>query len=167
MKKMIQAALFCALISVCSWIALPLPGVSLTLQSLAVALCGYCLGWKYALAAWGGWLLLGGFGLPVFSGFSGGIGWLLGPSGGFLFGFSLLAASCGVPLQKRGHRLMAGGLGTVLLHLCGAGWFALSVRCSLGQALLTCSLPFLVKDLICLGVAEFAANKIGNFEKRT
>jgi biotin transport system substrate-specific component len=165
MKKMIQAALFCALMVVCSWVALPLPGVSLTLQTLAVALCGYCLSWKYALAAVSAYLLLGGFGLPVFSGFSGGIGWLLGPSGGFLFGFLALAAACGLPFKRRALRRASGAVGLVVLHLCGAGWFALATHSDFWDALPVCSLPFLVKDALCIGAAEFASNKIGVFKK--
>lgn len=167
MRKMIQSALLCALLVVCSWVALPLPGVSLTLQTLAVSLCGYCLGWKYGVAAVSVYLLLGGFGLPVFSGFSGGLGWLFGPSGGYLFGFLFLVVACGLPFKRRALRLVGSGCGLLLLHLCGAGWFALFTRCSFWQALAVCSLPFLVKDVVCLGAAELASNKIGVFKKRT
>ncbi len=166
MKKMVQAAVFCALIAVASWLAIPLPGVALTLQTLAVALCGYCLSWKYALAAVSAYLLLGGFGLPVFSNFSGGVGWLIGPSGGYLFGFLLLGLACGLPIKKRRWAIAAGMAGVAVMHLCGAGWYAHSTGQTFAQALLTASLPFLGKDLLCIWLAEFAANKMGIFKKR-
>ena len=167
MKKMVQAAVFCALIAVSSWLAIPLPGVALTLQTLAIALCGYCLSWKYALAAVAAYLTLGGFGLPVFSNFSGGIGWLVGPGGGYLFGFLLLGTTCGLPLKKRRRKVAAGMAGAVALHLCGAGWYAYSTHQTFAQALLVASAPFIVKDLLCVWLAEFAANKMGIFKKRT
>ncbi len=166
MKKMVQAAVFCALIAVSSWLAIPLPGVALTLQTLAVALCGYCLGWKSALAAVAAYLILGGFGLPVFSNFSGGPGWLFGPGGGYLFGFLLLAVACGLPLSNRRWAVVAGMAGVVALHLCGGAWYAYSTHQTFWQGLLTGSLPFLGKDLFCVWLAEFAANKIGIFKKR-
>lgn len=166
MKKMVQAAVFCALIAVSSWLAIPLPGVALTLQTLAVALCGYCLSWKYALAAVAAYLTLGGFGLPVFSNFSGGIGWLLGPSGGYLFGFLLLGLACGLPIKGRLWSVLVGMSGAVALHLCGAGWYAYSTHQTFWQALLIGSLPFIAKDLLCVWMAELAANKMGIFKKR-
>lgn len=166
MKKMIYAAVFCALLVLSAWLSIPLPGIALTFQTLAIALCGYCLGWKYALAAVASYLLLGGFGLPVFSGFAGGIGWLIGPNGGYLFGFLVLAVACGLPLRGK-LRLAAGGIGLLTLHLCGAGWMAASAGLSFGQALLVGSLPFLVKDLLCIWGGFLASNKIGNFKKRT
>lgn len=166
MKKLAQAAVFCALIALSSWLAIPLPAVSLTFQTLAVALCGYCLSWKYALASICAYLLLGGFGLPVFSGFSGGIGWLLGPSGGYLWGFLLLGIACGLPLKRRLWKVAVGMIGILALHLCGAAWYAYVTHQTLWQALLIASLPFLAKDLFCVWLAEFAANKMGIFKKR-
>lgn len=167
MKRLIQAAVFCALMAVSAWLAIPLPGVALTLQTLAVALCGYCLLWKYASAATAAYLMLGAFGLPVFSGFSGGIGRLLGPSGGYLFGFLLLAFFCGLPIAKNGWRGLAGMGGLAALHFCGAGWYAFSTHQTFWQALLVGSLPFIAKDAACLWLALFVSNKMGIFKKRT
>ena len=166
MKRMMQAAVFCALIVISAWLSLPLPGISLTLQTLAVALCGYCLGWKYALGAVAAYLLLGGFGLPVFSGFSGGIGWMLGPGGGYLFGFLFLAFACGLPAKKRGARLLFGAVGLAVVHLCGSAWYAFCTHVSFWQGLLVGSLPFIAKALFCFLAAEYAANKMGIFKKR-
>ena len=88
LRKMAAAGVFCALLAVVSQLVIPLPaGIPLTFQVLAVALCGCCLGWKWGTVSVLVYLLLGGVGLPLFSGFGGGIGWLLGPTGGFLWGF--------------------------------------------------------------------------------
>ncbi len=167
LRKMIDAAVFCAVIAACAQIVLPMPaGVPMTLQILAVALCGYCLKWKYALAAVGIYLLLGGIGLPVFSGFGGGFGWLFGPSGGFLMGFLLVAVGCGLPMKKRWVAVLSGMAAMVLCHGCGAAWYAYTTNQSIWQATLTASLPYLWKDLLCIWLAELIANKIGIFKKR-
>lgn len=167
LRKMIDAAVFCAVIAACAQIVLPMPaGVPMTLQTLAVALCGYCLRWKYALAAVGTYLLLGGIGLPIFSGFGGGFGWLFGPSGGFLLGFLLIAVGCGLSLKKRILSLVMGMVGLFLCHCCGVVWHAYITHQSLLQALLVASLPYLWKDLLCVWLAELIANKIGIFKKR-
>ena len=92
-----RTGLFSALIVICTWITVPLPsGVPLTLQTFAVALSGFLLGPAYGTLAAVVFLLLGAAGLPVFSGFTGGVGRFVGPTGGFLWGFLPLAAGCGL-----------------------------------------------------------------------
>ncbi len=81
-EKAIQIVLvgvFAAVLAVLSQISIPLPsGIPVTLQTFAVALCGYALGWKRGLLATAVYVALGLVGLPVFSGFSGGVGSVLG-----------------------------------------------------------------------------------------
>ena len=88
-KFMALSALFGALLCLCSWISIPAGAVSFTLQTFAVALALLTLGGKWGSCAVLVYLALGAVGLPVFSGFRGGIGTLLGPTGGYLFGFML------------------------------------------------------------------------------
>ena len=167
LRKMIDAAVFCAVIAACAQIVLPMPaGVPMTLQTLAVALCGYCLGWKYALAAVGTYLLLGGIGLPVFSGFGGGFGWLFGAGGGFLIGFLLVALGCGLPMKKRKAAVLVGMVGLLACHCCGVAWYTYVTNQNLWQSALVASLPYLWKDLLSIWLAEVIANKMGFFKKR-
>ena len=78
------AALFTAVTAVLSQTAIPTPfDVPLTLQTFAVALCGYTLGIKWGLASILTYILLGTAGVPVFSGFRGGVQVLFGATGGF------------------------------------------------------------------------------------
>jgi hypothetical protein len=114
----------------------------------------------------GTYLLLGGIGLPVFSGFGGGLGWLLGPGGGFLMGFLAVALGCGLPMKKRWLSVLMGMASMVLCHLLGAAWYACTADVSFGAAALAVSLPYLGKDLLCVWLAELIANKIGFFKKR-
>lgn len=67
-------ALFAAITAVLSQIAIPMPtNVPVTLQTFAVALCGFCLGSKKGTAAILVYILLGAVGIPVFTGFKGGL----------------------------------------------------------------------------------------------
>ena len=91
-QSMVRIAMFTAVLSVLSVLQIPMPsGVPLTLQTFAVALCGAVLG------AWSGpasvalYVAVGAVGIPVFAGMKGGIAVLVGPTGGFLFGFLFLA----------------------------------------------------------------------------
>ena len=147
-----RAGLFAALILVCTHLAIPLPsGVPLTLQTFAVALGGFLLGPTYGTLAVGVYLLLGAAGLPVFSGFTGGIGRFAGPTGGFLLGFLLLAAGCGL---GRGRslplRFLPGLAGLLLCHFLGVWWYSRTAGPAFPAAALSVSLPFLPKDVASL-----------------
>ena len=108
-KNMTLAALFAAVITVCSQISIPMPsGVPITLQTFAIALCGYVLGWQLSLVSVAVWMLLGAAGVPVFSNFHGGIGVLLGMTGGFIFGFLPFAALCGLHFKAPPVRVACG-----------------------------------------------------------
>ena len=86
---MARCSLFAALLAICAWICIPMPGIVITLQSFAMALALLYLGGKWGCLSILLYLCLGAVGLPVFSGMQGGIGVLLGPNGGFLWGFLL------------------------------------------------------------------------------
>ena len=164
-RDLARTGLFAALIVICTCISVPLPsGVPFTLQTFAVALGGFLLGPAYGALAVLVYLLLGAAGLPVFSGFTGGIGRFFGPSGGFLWGFPLLAAGCGL-LRGRPFflRLLPGLFGLLLCHLLGAGWYAHSAELGFPAAALAASLPFLPKDIFSLALALLFARTL---EKR-
>ncbi len=95
-RMLVLSGMFAAVLGVLSQIQIPMPsGVPVTLQTFAVALTGYVLGWKFGLVSSAAWILLGAAGVPVFSQFSGGVGVLVGATGGFIWGFPIMAAFCG------------------------------------------------------------------------
>lgn len=159
--KLCVAGMFCAFLVVFAQIVLPLPaGIPLTGQTLGVALCGFFLGWKWGAAVVAVYLLLGAVGLPVFSGFSGGVGWLLGPTGGYLWGFIPLAIACGAQRWP----VAFGGL--AVCHLMGMVQFAWVTDQSLWYAFLVGSLPYLLKDVLSvLGARWFEKRIPTNFFK--
>lgn len=163
-KNSVQKSVLCgvlaALLAVLSQVSIPLPGgVPVTLQTFAVALCGYVLGPVMGTVSVAVYLALGAVGVPVFAGFSGGIGAFLGMAGGFLWGFLPMALLCGLGLRS-GRKILALALGIVGLlacHLCGCVQYALAASLPFPQAFLTVSLPFLIKDVVSVALAYFAA----------
>ena len=92
-----KIAICVCIIAVLSQISIPFPsGVPLTFQTFAVAFCAWFLGLKNGMIACLCYLAAGACGVPVFAGFNAGIGAILGPTGGFLWGFILLVAGCGI-----------------------------------------------------------------------
>ena len=104
------------------------------------------------------YLLLGAVGLPVFSGFRGGIGALAGVTGGFLWGF-LLAALVFWALEGLG-KLPALVAGLLACYCCGCGWFYLYSGGGLGLILLRCVVPFLIPDAVKLWLAFTLAGRL-------
>lgn len=172
----ILIALFAAIGAITSWISIPMPsGVPITLQTFGMALIGYTLGFKYGTASVALYIALGAVGLPVFSGFMGGIGKLLGLTGGFIFGFIFMAFFCGLiklkAFKERSHivktvlAIVFGVVGLLICHLCGVLQFYLlnDKGMSFIAAALAVSVPYLLKDIVSVVAAYFislAADKI-------
>ncbi len=94
-KDVAFTGLFIALIAVSAWITVPIGPVPVTMQMFAIPLAICVLRPTVAVSAIYGYELLGALGVPVFSGMRGGIGVLLGPTGGFLIGYLLaVPAAC-------------------------------------------------------------------------
>lgn len=164
MKNPVQKTVFvgvlAAALAVLSQISVPMPsGVPVTLQTFAVALCGCVLGPAMGTAAVGVYLTLGAVGVPVLAGFGGGFGSFLGVTGGFLWGFLPMALLCGLG-SRAGNKAVVislGMAGLLACHLCGVVQFALVMSVSFPQAFFTVSLPYLIKDVVSVVLAYFAA----------
>lgn len=150
-KAVVEIAMFAAVIAVLSQLSIPLPsGVPITLQTFAVALVGVVLGWKYALASVGVYILLGAVGVPVFAGFVGGAQVLVGYTGGFVWGFLFMAALCGAGSVRKNKffGFMVSMAGLAICHLFGVVQFMLVMRTGLAESFLIVSAPYLIKDIV-------------------
>ncbi len=159
-RRTVLTGVMAAVLAVLSQISVPMPtGVPVTLQTFAVALCGYLLGPALGTLAVGVYLALGAVGVPVFAGFSGGFGAFLGMTGGFLWGFLPMAFLCGLGLRtgKKYAALLLGGAGLAVCHLAGLLQFSLVSSMSFATAFLAASAPFIIKDVVSLALAYFAA----------
>ena len=86
-RSLILCALFAALTAVLSQIAIPIQPVPVNLATFSVFVAGGVLGAKRGAISQAAYVLLGVIGLPVFASFSGGMGILLGPTGGYIVGY--------------------------------------------------------------------------------
>ena len=158
-KELVTAAVFTAVTVVLAQISIPMPSnVPITLQTFAIALCGYALGAKLGSISVITYLLLGAIGAPVFSNCRGGIGMLFGYTGGFLFGFIPMALLCGLAAHRKVYlALPIGVIGLAICHLLGVAQFsAISSRPFVDSFLLV-SLPYLVKDIASVVAAYYLA----------
>src|SRR5215208_6670677 len=130
---MTRTALMAAVTAVAAQIAIPLPfsPVPFTLQVLAVILSGLLLGPRYGALAQVVYVLLGAVGLPVFAQFSGGLGVVLGPTGGYLLSYPVAAAVAGLAAgaarsAPRARALLSsfllGCVALAVIYAVGAGW---------------------------------------------
>lgn len=157
------AALFTAIISIISQISVITPlGVPITLQTFAVSLCGYLLGVKWGMASVVTYILAGAVGLPVFSGFQGGIQHLTSATGGFITGFLFIALFCGISSDKfsKNLKILMGIIGLVICHIIGILQFKFITGTGIREVLITVSLPFVLKDIISLIAAFMISLKI-------
>lgn len=161
--------LMTAITVICSWITIPF-AIPFTLQTLAIYLSMLLLG-KSAFISILLYIALGAVGLPVFSSFGGGIGVLLGPTGGFIFGFlavSLVYSAVVYLLRKRRfHGIIGCILGTAVLYLCGTLWYCFVYGGISGygvlDALKLCVLPFIIPDAVKLVLAALIARRLRGF----
>lgn len=164
-KDLTICALFTAVLAVCAQLIIPMPsGIAFTMQSFAAALCGYTLGAKKAAATATAYLILGATGAPVFSSFTGGIGVLTGPTGGFLLALPVFCALCGATFyvnQKRYKALLLSAA-VIVLHTIGIFWFSCYTGNTIITSIFTASLIYLPKDIISVVAACFVAKRIRN-----
>lgn len=150
-RHLTLTAMLTALLCITGPLTLPLGPIPLSLTTAVLMLMALLLGPGRAALCCGVYLLTGLIGLPVFSGFTGGLASLVGPSGGFLLGYLPMTALCGLVCGRTENRLVhfAGfAAGTLLLYGLGTGWYAWQAGASLPAAATVCVLPFLPGDAL-------------------
>ena len=157
-RDMTRCSLFAALIALCAWIGIPLGDTVFTLQTLAIFLALGLLGGKWGTVTIFCYLLLGAVGVPVFSGFRGGIGALLGPTGGYLWGF-LLTGLCCWAVEKTG-KLPGMVLGQLCCYGCGTAWYMVYTGGGAQWILLQTVVPYLIPDAAKIALAWHLTKKL-------
>lgn len=160
-RSMVLSAMMTALMCLLSQISIPAGAVNMTMQTFLIALTGYLLRPRAALMAVGAYLMIGACGLPVFSGFAGGMGILFGPTGGFLMGFLGMAFVCAAARGKGcAARIGMGFAGLAIVYLIGAAWMAAAAGLNFGQAVLAGVIPFVWKDALSIFGAEWLGRRM-------
>ena len=158
---MAYIALFAVVMAVCAWISIP-AAVPFTLQTFGVFLAVAVLGGKRGTLAVLIYLLLGAVGIPVFAGFNGGLGYMLGSTGGYIVGFVLSALVMWAMEAALGRKTwvlaISMGLGLVVCYAFGTAWFMVVYGKNTGPiglmtALGWCVIPYIVPDLVKIALA--------------
>lgn len=173
-RDLALVALFTALMAVCAWISVPVPApfVQFTMQTFAVFAALLALDGKRGTYAITAYLLLGAVGAPVFSNFRGGVGVLLGATGGYIVGFVFTGLLYWLMTAKLGEALpvkvAAGVLGMAAYYVFGTAWYLVLYAStgspvSLMTALGYCVFPFVLPDLVKLALALLLARRVGKY----
>ena len=176
-------AVSAALITICSWISIPVGPVPVTLQTLAVLAVLLTTGGRRGTIAVAVYLALGAIGTPVFSGFKGGPAAFAGPTGGFLIGF-LAAALVYWLLEKlvfarlmttKKRKIIFGFVNSLIFELImytvGVIWFMTVYAAQTGPVGLVtvlgwCVIPFIIPDLVKIAAAVIISSRASGFVRR-
>ncbi|BCU82772.1 biotin transporter BioY [Polycladomyces abyssicola] len=159
-RNMVLAAMFAALLAIGGQIRIPLEPVPITLQTLVVMLTGSILGAQIGAISMMVFILLVAFGAPILSGGAGGLGALLGPTGGYVLSWPLAVWVIGW-LTERAQQLRVWNLtlyhllgGVLLVYAAGVTWLAYVAGLGWKVAVLQGALPFIAGDVVKAVVAS-------------
>ena len=163
-KDLAVCGLFAAVTAVLTQISLPLGAVPFSLGILGAMLTGVALGPKLAFFSQLSFLLLGAVGAPVFTQFQGGPQKLLGPTGGYLLGYLVMAPVisllCGPVGFRFGRAFAAAVCGVLCCYVFGTAWLAFSTGIGVKAAILTGALPFLPLDIVKAALAAVVGPRL-------
>ncbi|MCR5823895.1 MAG: biotin transporter BioY [Lachnospiraceae bacterium] len=176
---LVMIGAFAALMAICAWITVPAT-VPFTLQTFGVFLAVYLLGGKRGTVAVAVYILLGAVGLPVFSGFKGGVGTVLGTTGGYIIGFLFSALTMWglhallkkVEEKGKTQRVLCVFLemiaGLFVCYAFGTAWFMAVYARTKGAVGITtclswCVFPFVIPDLLKITLALILGGRLKRF----
>lgn len=164
----VYVGVFAVLIAICSWISIPTL-VPFTLQTFAVFLTVGLLGGKRGTMAVLVYVLLGAIGIPVFAGFSGGMGIILNNTGGYIIGFIFSALVMWLMEHLMGKKIWVQGLsmilGLIICYAFGTAWFMIVYTRDTGAVGLAtvlgwCVIPFIIPDIVKIALALILSNRL-------
>lgn len=159
---MTECAIFAALLCIFSPITVPIGPIPISMGLFAVMLTAVILGWKKGVLSVIVYLLIGLCGVPLFSGGKGGLAAFVGPTGGYIWSYVLMAIVIGFLSQKEWKNkilsilipFLACLLGIIICYTLGTIQFMNVANYSLTKALAVCVYPFIPLDLLkALGAA--------------
>lgn len=166
---LVRCGLFAALLCIFGPLSIPIGPIPVSLTGLVLYFSVVVLTTKEAVTSCAVYLLLGIVGLPVFSGYSGGIAKLLGPTGGYLVGYLFLVTIAGIftsLTRNKGKVISFAGallgmiLGTAVSYTLGTAWFVFQSGTDWAYALSVCVYPFIAIDLCKMVVANIVGRAV-------
>jgi biotin transport system substrate-specific component len=161
LQWMVTVAIMAAVMCVVAPFSIPIGPVPVSFANLVIYIFALLLGMKGATAGYLIYLLLGAVGIPVFSGFEGGLQKIAGPTGGYLIALIILAAICGYAAERRRESrfsdiiiyVSAMACGLAIVYTLGTLWLAEYLNISFIAALGIGAMPFLLGDAVKIIVA--------------
>ena len=158
-------ALMSAIMCFMGPLSIPIGAVPISCTNFFILLAVYLLGTRQGTVSCVIYLLLGTVGLPVFSGYSGGLAKLLGPTGGYLVGFIFMALISGLIIETSSYKMpwcSAGMiLGVAVSYIFGTVWFVTLMKCSVLYAVSVCVHPlFIIGDLAKIVLVELVGREL-------
>ena len=173
---MVLCGLFAALMAICALIVIPLgfTPIPVSLGTLGVFLTGGLLGKKYGTISMTVYVLLGAAGIPIFAGFRGGLGVLVGPTGGYILGYIAAVFIIGLLIEKlipkaeakrsRAQELAVYAaamiIGLAVCYALGTLWFMVSTHTGVWAALVSCVFPFLTGDALKIAAGALLTQRL-------
>ena len=155
--EMAKCGIMAALMCIAGPLSVPIGPIPVSLTNLVIYFSLAVAGTRLTLISYIVYLLLGAAGLPVFSGFAGGLAKLAGPTGGYLIGFILMILAGGLIYERFIGSPVIGGagmfLGLVIAYIFGTAWFVLQMKVGIGYALTVCVWPFIPFDIAKIVIA--------------
>lgn len=157
-----------AIIAVCAWVTIPVGTIPVTLQTMAICLVSGLFGTKRGVIATLVYIAIGAIGIPVFSGFKGGIGVLVGATGGYIIGFVFTAVIVGLTSDKTDKLwalIVSMAVGIAVCYAFGTVWFMLvftreTAAITLSKTLAMCVTPFIIPDAVKIIVASILTSRL-------
>lgn len=164
-RDMTLTAVFAALLCICSQIVIPLGVIPLTLQTAAVYITALALGPVRGIAAIGLYILLGAVGLPVFAGGTAGVGVLIGPTAGFLWGFLFVPLISGTLIGKMNQNRFLSYIiallpGFLVVFGLGLLWLKYSLALTWSAAMMAGVIPYLPGDFAKIVLAAYVCRRL-------
>lgn len=168
-KDIVIVSLAVTLITICSWISIPTI-VPFTMQTFAIFTVIGLLGKRRAITSILVYISLGTVGVPVFAGFSSGIGRLLGSTGGYIIGFVFSAFITGFIIERFGKKvhimIIAMVLGLFACYIFGTAWFIYvytntNEPIGIIATLSLCVFPFVIPDTIKIALSILTVKRVG------
>lgn len=158
-KEMVLTAMFAAIFCILGPISVPIGPIPVSLTNFVIYISVYMLTARNATISYLLYLLIGAAGLPVFSGYAGGIGKLVGVTGGYLAGFIFTTIISGIVVNKFYKNKLISILGMIagliVTYAFGTAWYAfLNGDKSVYEILKLCVIPFILVDLIKVIIAS-------------
>lgn len=168
--NLVSCALFAAIICIFAPMSVPIGPIPVSLTNLVLYVAIFIIGTQGTVISFLVYMLLGIVGLPVFSGYAGGLAKVVGPTGGYLVGFVPMVIIMGLIYYKVANKMKPVAnvavtivgmiLGTLVAYLLGTLWFMKQTGSELGYALSVCVYPFIPFDLGKMVIANILGRAV-------